>query len=127
VLLRLEAVELVELQQGALDDRAGEVGSGRRPRERTRPELRCPAGGHRGGTARLLAVELVALPEPDRHHALAVHVGDRELLEAALGLAGVHELLERGIVGRIALEQADNAGVCVGVTRRTPARAYPDW
>ena len=65
------------------------------PAEDARAELARAAGDGGGGDAGALGVELVALAEPGEHVAAPVGVGDRELAQARLGLAGVDQRLQR--------------------------------
>ena len=76
--------------------------AGRVPGQRHGAELPGPAGGRGGRHPGALGVELRALAEAgDQHPAPAaagrVLVGDRDLAQAGLGLAELHQRLERRI------------------------------
>ena len=102
-----------------------------RPGQRHRAELLGARRRGGGRHARLLGAELVARAEAgDQHAALPaagrVLVRDGDLLQPALRLAELDQPLERGVVERIALEDADHAGVGGGLLGRSRARADGD-
>ena len=132
VRLRLEAVERVQLQERALHERGVHAVAARaRPGQRHRAQL---LGARRRGGRRhacLLGAEAVARSQArDQHAPLAaagrVLVRHRDLLQPALRLAQLDQPLKRGVVERIALEDAHHAGVRGGVLGRSPARTDGD-
>ena len=126
----LEAIELVEGEQRALDEGTRDAVACRRgPRERLRAELARPRHGGRCAHARLLGIELLALAEAHQEDPPRAAVGglvrDRHLLRGRLGLARLDQGLERRIVERLALENPYHAGVdvrLVGGTNSCPDR-----
>ena len=121
----LVAVEAIGGEDRALGERARDVVAdvvGDLPAQRPRAELaRARLRGGRGD-AGALSGEVLARPQADEQPALAVGVGDGEVLEGRLGLAGVEQRLElaaaRVVCDALALEDADGDGVGRGVARR---------
>ena len=122
--LALERVEAIGGEHRALDqarddgvvDVVGDL-----PAQPLGAELRRARLRRRGRQAGLLGAEVVALAQAREHEAPAAGVGDRDLLQTRLGLAGVDQRLEGAaldVVGdRLPVEEADGDGVGVRLER----------
>ena len=124
---RLVGAVLVRRQQRALDEARRLDVVRDLPAQHARAELLRAAEDRRGGHAGALVVELVALAEAGEHVPAPAGVGDRDLAERGLGLAGVDERLQYAVdvVGdRLALEHPDGDRVRRCVARRIRGRTH---
>ena len=89
------------------------------PAQDARAELARAADDAAAATRARSASNSSRLPRPGEHVALAARVRDRELAQARLGLAGVHQRLQQAavdVVGdRLAVEEPDRDRVGAGV------------
>jgi hypothetical protein len=120
--LGLVAIEPVGAEHGALDEPAGDEVVGvvwELPAELLAGELTRAVADQRRDDAGALGIEALAVAEPGDDPALALGVGDRQVLELRLGLARVEQRLQlapgRVVGDALAVEHADGDGVGVGV------------
>ena len=111
------AGEAIGPQYGALDEARGAAGvpaARQLPAQVARSQLPRAPSDDRGGDPRSLGIELVARAQPGDDHPAPVAVGDREVLERRLGLAGAEQSLHGRRGDRLTLEDADGDRVGIG-------------